>query len=215
MTASSSVLTYLVVTFVLVVTPGASTAVVIRSTLVGGRLGGVAAAAGAAAGNTSYAVASGFGLTVLFMRWPAAPRTISILGALYFVWLGGQNLLHAVRAGDGGGTTAGSCASDDITPRQSFRQGLGVNLLNPAIATFYLSIVPTFVPLGAPWWFFSLLAASHVGMAFVCHSAWAVAFDRLRHFFGRRAFHRTIEVAAGLAMLLLAWRVLATIRWSG
>jgi threonine/homoserine/homoserine lactone efflux protein len=213
--ATSSLLTYLAMTFVLVVTPGASTAVVIRNTLAGGRLAGIATAAGAAAGNTSYAVASGVGLMVLLMRWPAAPRAMSILGALYFVWLGGQNLFRAARLGDSGGHLGGHYAAGHFTPRRSFREGFGVNLLNPAIATFYLGIVPSFVPAGAPRGLFALLAASHVGMAFACHSAWAVAFGRLQHFFARRAFQRTIEIAAGVAMLLLAWRVLGALHWSG
>src|SRR5438093_13166825 len=91
-----SLIAYLASTFLLVVTPGASTAVVIRSTLLGGPSSGMAAAAGVAVGNTCYAVASGVGLSVLLRRWPAAPRSLGLAGALYFVWLGASSLGRAV-----------------------------------------------------------------------------------------------------------------------
>jgi threonine/homoserine/homoserine lactone efflux protein len=200
---------YLGVTFALVVTPGASTALVIRNTLLGGPARGLAAAAGAALGNTSYAVASGLGLAVLFLRWPSAPKVLAVAGALYFCWLGGANLLRA----------AGTLERLDLEPpapvegtglvsRQSFRQGLGVNLLNPAIASFYLGIVPSFIPAGSSSWYFGALAASHVSMAFACHSAWALATARLRHVAERRSSRRWLEVLTGLTMLGLAARVL-------
>jgi threonine/homoserine/homoserine lactone efflux protein len=63
---------YLSFTAVLVLTPGSTTAVVVRNTLMGGRIGGFAAAMGAAVGNTSHAMAAGIGLAVVFDRSPVA-----------------------------------------------------------------------------------------------------------------------------------------------
>ena len=201
---------YLGVTFVLVVTPGASTAVVIKNTLGGGRASGIASAAGAALGNTIYAVASGLGLAVLFFRWSSAPRALGIAGAMYFVWLGGSSLLRAWRNPNPVRDVPDrrQSMSGDRHPGESFRQGVGVNLLNPAIASFYLSIVPSFIPAGASWWYFAGLGASHVSMAFVCHSAWALALHRTRHVFERRSSRRALDALAGVTMLLLAVRVL-------
>jgi threonine/homoserine/homoserine lactone efflux protein len=81
-------------------------------------------------------------------------------------------------------------------------------LLNPAITTFYLVVVPSFLPVPAPRWYYALLAAMHIAIAFTCHAAWAVAFDRLRGFFQAPAARRTLEVATGAALLGLAARVL-------
>ena len=50
---------YLSLTFALVIMPGATTAVVVRNTLASGWRGGIWAAVGAAAGNSSHAVAGG------------------------------------------------------------------------------------------------------------------------------------------------------------
>lgn len=49
---------YLSFTFILAVTPGSTTAVVVRKTLAAGRAAGFAAAAGAALGNTPQATAA-------------------------------------------------------------------------------------------------------------------------------------------------------------
>jgi threonine/homoserine/homoserine lactone efflux protein len=96
----------------------------------------------------------------------------------------------------------------DVT-RSGFRQGVMVNLLNPAIATFYLAIVPTFLPAGAGGDAFAVLAAIHVSMAFACHLVWTAAFDRLRHIITKPAPMRVLELLAGGTLLALAVRTVA------
>jgi threonine/homoserine/homoserine lactone efflux protein len=201
---------YLTFTFILAVTPGSTTAVVVRNTLAGGRLAGFATAAGAALGNTSQATAAGLGLAVLFARFPSAMVVLRILGAAYLAWLGGSSLVKVMRGREG---TLRVLAASDRTPtfdehRASFREGLTVNLLNPAISTFYLVVVPSFLPAGAPRWYYAALAAMHVAIAFTCHGVWAVAFDRMREFFRVPGARRTLEAATGVAMIGLAVRVL-------
>jgi threonine/homoserine/homoserine lactone efflux protein len=202
-------LTYLVFTFILAVTPGSTTAVVVRNTLRGGRAAGLAAAAGAAVGNTSHATAAALGLAVLFTQWPIALTALRIGGAAFLTWLGLVSVYRAARHADGGVplvTTSRSSGRDIASG--GFRQGLAVNLLNPAIATFYLVVVPSFLPPAAPRWYFAALAAVHVAMAFTCHGVWALALDRLRELFRPPLARRVLEGATGVALLILAARVL-------
>jgi threonine/homoserine/homoserine lactone efflux protein len=200
---------YLSFTFVLVITPGSTTAVVVRNTLAGGRAMGLAAAAGAAVANTSHATAAGLGLAVVFARWPLALMALRFAGAAYLGWLGVVSLYRTARFADGGlqvlsnGTTEGATAQR----RGSFRQGFTVNVLNPAIATFYLVVVPSFLPSGAPRWYFVVLAALHVTIAFACHGLWAVGLDRVRRVFRRPESRRLLEGATGVALIALAGRV--------
>lgn len=204
-------LAYLSFTFVLVVTPGSTTAVIVRNTLMGGRSGGLAAAAGAAVANTSHATAAGLGLAVVFARWPAALTAIRVGGAAYLAWLGGKSVFRALTEHDGGlqMTAAGGAERRVANARAgSFRQGLTVNLLNPAIATFYLIVVPSFLPPSVPRWYFALLAGIHVAMAFACHGVWAVALDSLRRLFRPPLARRVLEGATGVALIGLAVRVL-------
>jgi threonine/homoserine/homoserine lactone efflux protein len=201
---------YLAFTAILVLTPGSTTAVIVRQTLLGGRAAGFAAALGAAVGNTSHAIAAGLGLAVVFGRWPGAMTLLRVAGAIYLGWLGVRSLYRVMKHPDGG--------LQDLTPARggerhqvgaaSFRRGVVVNLLNPAIAAFYLVVVPSFLPAGAPAGYFAALAVVHVAMALTCHGIWAVALDRVRRLFHAPGARRLLEGATGVALLILALRVL-------
>jgi threonine/homoserine/homoserine lactone efflux protein len=206
----SLLIAYLTFTFILAATPGSTTAVVVRNTLAGGRSAGFAAAAGAALGNTSQATAAGLGLAVLFARFPSAIVLLRVAGAAYLAWLGASGIWKVMHGHEGTlrVLAAGDRPLSTEERRASFRQGLTVNLLNPAISTFYLVVVPSFLPAGAPRWYYAMLALLHIAIAFACHGAWSVAFDRLREFFRVPAARRTLEAATGLALLALAVRVL-------
>ncbi|MGE3275037.1 MAG: LysE family translocator [Vicinamibacterales bacterium] len=204
--ADSTLLAYVAFTAVLVLTPGATTAVVIRNTLAGGRRAGLTAALGAATANSTHAVASGLGLAILVARFPSMLGVLRLAGGAYLAWLGASSLVRAARQPAYTGVDADAPAGP---PPASFREGLAVNLLNPAIATFYLVVVPSFLPAGAPAPYFAGLAALHVGMAFTCHAAWTLGLHQLRAVFRRPAARRSLEVATGIALLGLAARILA------
>jgi threonine/homoserine/homoserine lactone efflux protein len=195
---------YLLLTFFLVITPGATTAVVVRNTITGGWRGGAATAIGAALANSMHAAAAGIGLALLFQRWPIALAVLRWAGAFYLVWLAISSLRRSI-GGEASLETRlhadGSRGSD-----AAFSQGVAVNLLNPPIIVFYLVVVPTFVPAGAGLAGFAMLAAIHVTMAFVCHLGWALVVDRLRGFVRRPGPLRAIEAGAGAALLYLAAR---------
>ena len=86
--------------------------------------------------------------------------------------------------------------------------GSPINLLSPVIISFYLSVVPTFIPAGASRWYYLLLAATHVGLAMFCHSMWATALDAMRRWFVAPWTRRVLQAGTGLALIGLALRVL-------
>ena len=87
-------------------------------------------------------------------------------------------------------------------------EGFITNVLNPSIATFYLLIIPQFVPRGAPVaTSVLLLTAMHVGMAVTCHLTWAAAGGTLAHTLGRSGPRRVVEGVAGIALIALAIRI--------
>ena len=209
---TSQLAAFLTFTFILVITPGSTTAVVVRNTLAGGRAAGLRSAAGAALGNTTHAIAAWLGLAIVFARWPLAMTGLRLAGAAYLAWLGLNSLFRVVRYPDGGLRMMSNGANDPMTQGRSgsFRQGLTVNLLNPAIATFYLVVVPAFLPAGASRWYFAALAAIHITMAFVCHGLWALGFDRLRRLLRPPLARRLVEASTGVALIGLALRIFLT-----
>jgi threonine/homoserine/homoserine lactone efflux protein len=88
----SSYLAFISFSFVLAVTPGATTAVVLRNTLEGGRRAGYLTALGAAAGSITIAISCGLGLSILIAVWPSALEVIRVGGALFLLTLGSMSL---------------------------------------------------------------------------------------------------------------------------
>jgi threonine/homoserine/homoserine lactone efflux protein len=200
----SLLLSYVSVTFLLVITPGATTAVVIRSALAGGSRAGIATAAGAALANSTHALAAGVGLSLLLKRWPSVLLGIRLAGACFLFWLALASFRRAWRPSPAALPGAVAAGGPD---EPAFRQGVMVNLLNPPIITFYL-VVPTFLGPSAGAAAFGVLAGIHVGMAFVVHTLWAVSFARLRDLLTRPAARRVLDAGAGVALLALAlWTV--------
>jgi threonine/homoserine/homoserine lactone efflux protein len=203
-----SLAAYITITALLVVTPGASTAVVVRNVLDGGRSAGMAAATGVAAGNTAWAAAAGLGITTLIARVPIVFAAVRLIGAGYLaflalraymsVWTGAHAALPSGASTDSGGNDR----------RSGFREGVAVNLLNPSVATFYMVVVPSFLPAPGPSGRFVVLASIHVAMAFLCHTVWVSGLNVLRAVWSRPAARRTLEAITGTALLALAVRML-------
>jgi threonine/homoserine/homoserine lactone efflux protein len=211
---SSPFAAYLMFTTLLVLTPGSATAVVVRNVLDGGHRQGMAAAFGAAAGNTTYATLSALGLAAMFARVPTAYFLLRIGGAIYLAWLGVRSLRGAWRREPARlpGPLEARGSNEAPAARTGFAQGLANNLINPAIATFYLAVVPSFLTEEAP---LSLryvgYAALHIVMAFTYHSCWVWALHAMRTFWSRPRARRGLETLTGVALLVLAARVAGAI----
>lgn len=201
-------LSYILFAFVFVVTPGATTALVVRNTLAGGRHAGLATGVGAAIANSSHATAAGLGLALLIARWPSSLLVIRFAGGAYLAWLGAVSVWRAVRHADGGLPMPSARAAVSGDRRRYVAQGFMLNIANPSIITFYLAGVPSFMPAGASSRYFALLAAIHVTMAMTCHTAWSLALDRVRKLFQRPGARRALEAISGVALLGLAARIL-------
>lgn len=206
----SSYLAFVTFTFILVVTPGSTTAVVVRNTLEGGRRAGYLTATGAALANSVIAIGCGLGLSVLITVWPQSLDVVRIGGAVFLTWLGVSSLFRAWARPDGGITL--TMAPEAAPPRAHagayLGDGLAINLLSPVIISYYLSVVPSFVPAGASRLYYSGLAATHVTMAWLCHAMWATALDFMRRWFVQPWRRRMLQAATGVALIALAISVL-------
>jgi threonine/homoserine/homoserine lactone efflux protein len=204
----SQLAAFIGVTFLLAVTPGISTAVVVRNVLARGRRAGYMAAAGAATANAAWATAAAIGLSAIVERAPGTLDVIRLAGAAFLVWLGAKSIMSAVMGRMHVARTLSGSPGDPDTARSTgapFVEGLVANLLHPSIAVYYLSVVPSFLPTPVilqPR--FALLAAIHITMAFACHMAWGTGFHALAAFWSRPWAQRTLDVAIGVALVALA-----------
>lgn len=198
---------FMAVTIPLVLMPGASTAIVLRNSIVGGVRAGVQTAIGVNAGSVCYGVLSAFGVALALQRWPNAWVVLRVAGVLYLSWLGLQSLVRAFRPARASVPDAGSIATalGERDLARNLREGFLTNALNPAIATFYFVIVPQFVPRDAPIVSTVLtLTAVHVALAASWHVVWASAGGTLARTLGRSRPRRILEALTGAALLALA-----------
>ena len=106
---------YLLVSAIVIVTPGQDTALTIRNSLLGGRPAGMATAAGVSAGQAVWTLATSLGLAALLVASEPAFVALKLVGAAYLVYLGAQSLLAAIRgrarahAGTGSSTPGTAC----------------------------------------------------------------------------------------------------------
>jgi len=169
----------------------------VRNALARGKRGGLTAAAGAAVGNTTQATIAGLGVAVLLREWPMAMTAVQIAGGLYLLRLAAKSL-----------AASGNVNREKSTGKNSFLEGLTVNLLNPAITTFYVAVVPTFVPRGASGRYYAALASAHIAIAFVCHAFWTAAFDALRRHVEKPGVKRALDLITTLVLIGLAVSIL-------
>jgi threonine/homoserine/homoserine lactone efflux protein len=190
-------------TIPLVLTPGASTAVVLRNSIAGGTRAGLVTAVGINTGSLCYGLLSAFGFAVALQRWPSAWTVLRVAGLLYLGWLGVMSLRRAMFPRE----EAVFNADGGVPGRawQNMYEGFVTNLLNPAIASFYLVILPQFIPRGAPIVRSALiLTAVHIVLAATWHVAWATAGGTLARTLARGRPRQALEAISGIALLALA-----------
>ena len=206
---SAQTIAYLSLALVFAITPGATTAVVIRHTLEGGRRRGLTVAAGAQSANMIQATLALAGVGVLLSRWPAGLKTIGIAGALFLAWIGTKSLDAAFRTGARSSSTLarGTPEPGNPAPLTPFRDGFAVNILNPSITSFYIGVVPTFVAPGSTWRTLASFYAAHIAIAIACLVFWTSIFNQARAFFTAERPRRWLDAIVGIVLLALALRM--------
>jgi threonine/homoserine/homoserine lactone efflux protein len=194
-----------------IVTPGPDTAMTVRNTLLGGRIGGVFAALGVATGQAIWALATSVGLVALLVASEPVFHALKYAGAAYLVFLGAQALVGAWR-----GTAPLFQAPGAIdrvarlSPRRSFVQGLLSDLSNPKMAVFFSSLLPQFAPREGDV-FATLIALGLVfsAMTFLWLALYAAAIARLGALLRRSGIRRALDAVMGTVLIALGLRLAA------
>ncbi|HUG63667.1 MAG TPA: LysE family translocator [Gaiellaceae bacterium] len=207
-----ALLAFLAVSAVVICTPGQDTALTIRNTLAGGRRGGIATAAGVAAGQAVWTVAAAAGVVAVLSASEPVFRALKLAGAAYLVYLGAQSLWAAVRGRgeprpDGVGAGLARPSS-----RRALGQGALSNLGNPKMAVFFASLLPQFPP-GGDASFVALLALGLLfcAMTFAWLSLYAVAIARMGRLL-TNTVRRALDAVTGAVLVALGLRLVAETR---
>lgn len=115
--------------------PGPGNLALITSTGKGGWRAGVACCLGVMAADQVLMWLAVAGVAAVLAAYPAAFHAVQWVGAAYLAWLG-YKLLTA---------KPGDAPAIEIQPRQYFRQGALITLMNPKAIVFYMAFFPMFV----------------------------------------------------------------------
>ena len=160
MDLGAPILAFTAAAAILTVTPGADTAMVLRSAALSGTRNAAATAIGIGLGCLVWGVGAALGLTTLLAASTAAFTVLKWAGGAYLLWLGVKLLINprATLEPSYGSTAATSDAA-------SFGRGFLTNMMNPKVGIFYITFLPQFIPSGVNVAAFSLaLATIHVVM---------------------------------------------------
>lgn len=198
----ASILAFAGVAAVVNVTPGLDTMMVLRTSISGGRMAGLASGFGINTGCLAWGVAAAAGVTELLVASHLAYEAVRVAGAVYLTWLGccalwrsrkGRQDAEAERAADGG------VAPGRLT---AFRSGLGTNLLNPKAGIFYMSLLPQFIPRGAPVFGTAmLLTLIDITELLIWFCILSTAASALSLRISRASFRRRMEQVSGLVFI--------------
>src|SRR6266550_1691864 len=199
---------FLGISLLVILSPGQDTALTIRNTLLGGRGGGIATAAGVVTGLATWTVASSVGLAALLVASQPLFLAVRLVGAGYLIFLGLQALYGALIRRDQPTDAVRPARGSSLRRAVAYRQGLISNLSNPKIVVFFLSLFPQFVDRGeASFARLLLLGLIFCTITLTWLTLYAVAVARIGDFLRRDRVRRALEATTGLVLIGLGLRL--------
>jgi threonine/homoserine/homoserine lactone efflux protein len=141
----TTLLLFLSASFVLLVVPGPTIALIVSKSVAQGRKVALPMIAGIAIGGAVAATLALAGVSALLLASSSAFNVLKILGALYLLYLGFKLLMAVPKV------LSTTDADDNETLFQSFRDGFLVMLFNPKGILFFAAFVPQFIDPGIPY----------------------------------------------------------------
>ncbi|MCW2938345.1 MAG: hypothetical protein JWN00_1330 [Actinomycetia bacterium] len=192
------------VAFLLTITPGPDTAMVLRQTLTHGRRAGFAAAVGVALGLVGWGVAAAIGLAALLASSAQVYTVFRWICGIYLVVMAIQSL-----------RSRSATVVPDASQVQvhgvlaSGRAALITSLLNPKLGVFFVAFLPEFIPHGASVPTTTLLFAGVQSMlALAWYTGMAAVVTRARDFLNRDRVQRALRQATAAVFLGFGARLL-------
>ncbi|MEO0543449.1 MAG: LysE family translocator [Pseudomonadota bacterium] len=129
---------------VLAITPGPDMALYVGRAVTHSTAVGLACFAGAVTGVLVHTLLVALGLSALLVAAPTAFLALKIVGAAYLVWLAYQAIRH------GSSLTIKGEKKEEGTLWGHYLTGIGINILNPKVALFFMTFLPQFVSADDP-----------------------------------------------------------------
>ena len=188
---------YLLVSAVLIVTPGPDMVLVARNAVRRGYPAARSTAFGVGVGILLWGVFTAVGLATALAASAVVFSAVKLAGAAFLVALGMRSLWAAFRTRDVPSEVSQPGAIDSWG---AFVQGLAGNLLNPKAASIFVAVVPQFIEPGDPPSRLAAMIGAFVVMVVLWLNAYGFLIARAARHFGPRIW-RTLEGLAGALLV--------------
>jgi RhtB (resistance to homoserine/threonine) family protein len=203
----NSILTYIALVTLMVITPGPNAALILRTVGARGRATGFGNLAGIVSGFYFHAMCSALGLSLLLVRSPELYTAVKWLGAAYLVYLGIKTLRQAFYS-NGAGNAPAASTSAFARVRNAYFEGLLTNVLNPKVALFYLSLFPQFIKGHDAVMTQSLMLVSiHAALNFLWFSSITLLFDKFGAYLGSSHVKRNLQATTSVILIGLGIKI--------
>jgi homoserine/homoserine lactone efflux protein len=183
---------FLLITAVLVITPGPIVTLVIATGAREGMRAALTTVVGTTLGNALLLAAIAFGLSWVVRNAATLFEILRWIGAAYLIWLGIQAWRHA------GETGAASLPRGHV----HVWRGFAVALSNPKTIAFFTAFLPQFVDPGLPVEpQLALMCTVSVVLAAITDSGWAVAAGLGRAWFMQSWRAKLLGRLSGMALI--------------
>ena len=183
-------LTFLIVSFGVIVIPGPNVLVIVSTSIMHGRNRGLQTVAGTSLAMLIQLVVVGVG-TSWFIAWLASGLSLlKWFGITYLLYLGAKHIRQAIRAEE---------KHKQVRGTTTFTRGFVTSLTNPKTLLFFSAYLPQFV--SAPQHYaleVSILSATFLLMAILLDSCYAVFTVKLKSIVGDRFPERFREGVSGI-----------------
>ncbi len=183
---------FLLITLVLVITPGPIVTLVIATGASQGTRAALTTVAGTTLGNAILLAAIAFGLSWVLNNAATLFEALRWVGAAYLIWLGIQAWRHAGRNG----------AAAAPRGHVHFWRGFAVALSNPKTIAFFTAFLPQFIDPTLPAERqLAMMCAVSVVLAGLTDSGWAVAAGLGRAWFMTSWRAKVLGRLSGVALI--------------
>ncbi|MDO9414393.1 MAG: LysE family translocator [Pseudolabrys sp.] len=183
---------FLLITLILVLTPGPIVTLVIATGATRGARAGLLTVAGSTVGNAILVGAIALGLSLVMQHAAIIFEWLRWIGAAYLIWLGVQAWRHASDAP----------AAVEPAGHVYFRRGFLAAISNPKTIAFFTAFLPQFIDPTLPAGFqLFVMCSVAIILATFTDAGWAIIAGAGRAFFLKRASAKWLGRICGVALI--------------
>ena len=191
MISSTVLLPFLIIQFSVAFSPGLIIALVVNQSVQNSRRKGIEVGVWAAVGAIGITLVSAIVVSLLVNTVPVMINIIYFIGSIYIIFKGYQTI------------TSDTDTQNELANNSAFLSGFQVNLLNPKMWVFYLTVLPIYMS-DETSYFMSLIYLGLITLAinFIADITYAFTSD----YFFRNSSDKTknlINKVSGISLLLI------------